>query len=70
MPFFFWYRMGYKFDKVPVSSFHVSEETSHQFALSVVSGWNSAVKGLKSLCKGADCMFFLKVIANICNLFF
>uniref|UniRef100_A0A0V0IQH2 Reticulon-like protein n=1 Tax=Solanum chacoense TaxID=4108 RepID=A0A0V0IQH2_SOLCH len=53
--------MGYKFDKVPVSCFHVSEETSHQVALSVVSGWNSAVKGLKSLCTGADCMFFLKV---------
>ncbi|XP_055803173.1 3beta-hydroxysteroid-dehydrogenase/decarboxylase-like isoform X1 [Solanum dulcamara] len=57
--------MGYKIDKVPVSCFHVSEETSHQFALSVVSGWNSAVKGLKSLCKGADCMFFLKVALSL-----
>ncbi|KAG5620597.1 hypothetical protein H5410_005815 [Solanum commersonii] len=57
--------MGYKFDKVPVSCFHVSEETSHQVALSVVSGWNSAVKGLKSLCKGADCMFFLKVALSL-----
>ncbi|KAK6796451.1 hypothetical protein RDI58_004152 [Solanum bulbocastanum] len=57
--------MGYKFDKVPVSCFHVSEETSHQVALSVVSGWNSAVKGLKSLCKGADCMFFIKVALSL-----
>ncbi|XP_075090324.1 3beta-hydroxysteroid-dehydrogenase/decarboxylase-like isoform X2 [Nicotiana tabacum] len=57
--------MGYKIDKVPGSCFHVSAETSRQVALSAASGWNSAVKGLKSLCRGTDCMFFLKVVLSL-----
>ncbi|KAM3283718.1 3beta-hydroxysteroid-dehydrogenase/decarboxylase isoform X2 [Capsicum chacoense] len=57
--------MGYKIDKVPKSYFHVSGETSRQVALSVASGWNFVVKGLKNLCKGADCMFFLKVALSL-----
>lgn len=43
------------------SHFHVSEEKSQEVALSVASLWNSAVKTLKTLCKGNDWVLFLKV---------
>ncbi|EEF46165.1 3beta-hydroxysteroid-dehydrogenase/decarboxylase [Ricinus communis] len=52
---------GYTIEKIPASHFHLSEEQSHQAALSVASSWNAAVNVLKSLCKGNDWILFLKV---------
>ncbi|GAB2248260.1 hypothetical protein Droror1_Dr00008142 [Drosera rotundifolia] len=54
--------LGYSIEKVPMSSFHCSEETSHRVALSVVSPWNTAVAALNSLCRGNDWTLFLKVV--------
>ncbi|CAK7352734.1 unnamed protein product [Dovyalis caffra] len=54
---------GYTVEKIPVSYFHLSEERSHQIALSVASSWNAAVYVLKSVCKGNDWSLFLKVFA-------
>ncbi|XP_021848144.1 3beta-hydroxysteroid-dehydrogenase/decarboxylase isoform X2 [Spinacia oleracea] len=53
---------GCNVEKVPVSAFHCSEEKSRRAALSVASQWNSAVRVLKSLCRGSDWMLFLKFI--------
>ncbi|KAJ9168137.1 hypothetical protein P3X46_019699 [Hevea brasiliensis] len=53
---------GYTIEKIPVSYFHLSEDKSHQVALSVASSWNASVNVLKSLCKGNDWMLFLKVV--------
>ncbi|KAL6988088.1 3beta-hydroxysteroid-dehydrogenase/decarboxylase isoform 2, variant 2 [Sarracenia purpurea var. burkii] len=52
--------LGYTIEKIPGSSYYFSEEMSRQFALSVVSSWNSAVNSLESLCKGNDWTLFLK----------
>ncbi|XP_057799392.1 3beta-hydroxysteroid-dehydrogenase/decarboxylase [Salvia miltiorrhiza] len=57
--------LGYKIEKIPESKFHVSEAASHHIALSVASIWNSAVRDLKSLCKGNDTTFFLKVVLSL-----
>ncbi|KAI3468335.1 hypothetical protein Pfo_024998 [Paulownia fortunei] len=57
--------LGYKIEKIPESKFHVSEAASHHVAMSVASGWNSAVSDLKSLCKGNDSMLFLKVVLSL-----
>ncbi|KDP34007.1 hypothetical protein JCGZ_07578 [Jatropha curcas] len=59
---------GYTIEKIPVSYFHLSEEKSHQVALSVASSWNSAINVLKSLCKGNDWMLFLKVVVSLLTL--
>ncbi|XP_052175604.1 3beta-hydroxysteroid-dehydrogenase/decarboxylase [Diospyros lotus] len=52
---------GYTIEKIPGSYFHLTEEMSHQVALSVASSWNSSVHCLKSLCKGNDWLLFMKV---------
>ncbi|XP_043807799.1 3beta-hydroxysteroid-dehydrogenase/decarboxylase isoform X2 [Manihot esculenta] len=53
---------GYTIEKIPMSYFHLSEDKSHQVALSVASSWNASVNVLRSLCKGNDWMLFLKVV--------
>ncbi|XP_065849986.1 3beta-hydroxysteroid-dehydrogenase/decarboxylase [Euphorbia lathyris] len=53
---------GYTIEKIPDSQFHLSEERSHRYAVSMASSWNDAVHALKSLCKGKDWMLFFKVI--------
>ncbi|KAK2970597.1 hypothetical protein RJ640_011786 [Escallonia rubra] len=62
--------LGYTIEKLPESSFHFSEEMSHRVALSVASSWNSAVNGLKSLCKGNDSALFAKVAFSLLILSF
>ncbi|KAG8381904.1 hypothetical protein BUALT_Bualt05G0021300 [Buddleja alternifolia] len=57
--------LRYKIEKVPEMKFHVSEATSHQVALSVVSGWNSVISDFNSLCKGNDSILFLKVVLSL-----
>ncbi|KAL8521859.1 hypothetical protein ACS0TY_012139 [Phlomoides rotata] len=57
--------LGYRIEKIPDSKFHVSEAASHHVALSVVSMWNSAVRDLKSLCKGKDSILFFKVVLSL-----
>ncbi|KAI5653271.1 hypothetical protein M9H77_30458 [Catharanthus roseus] len=54
--------LGCRIEKVPESTFHVPEEVSHNVALSVASGWNSAINDLKSLCRGNDSILFVKII--------
>lgn len=63
------HRFGYKIEKISESKFIVSEETSLQVAGSVASIWNSAVNSLKSLCRGADWVLFLKVIIMHSNMY-
>ncbi|XP_010527061.1 PREDICTED: 3beta-hydroxysteroid-dehydrogenase/decarboxylase [Tarenaya hassleriana] len=53
---------GYKIEKIHPSQFHLSEESSRQLSLSVISLWNEPVKTLKSLCQGNDWSLFLKVV--------
>ncbi|KAL6988087.1 3beta-hydroxysteroid-dehydrogenase/decarboxylase isoform 2 [Sarracenia purpurea var. burkii] len=62
--------LGYTIEKIPGSSYYFSEEMSRQFALSVVSSWNSAVNSLESLCKGNDWTLFLKVVLSLLTLSF
>lgn len=62
--------LGYKIEKIPLSSFHLSEEMSHRVALSVASSWNNAVGVLKSLCMGNDWILFLKVVLSLLLLSF
>ncbi|PSS01810.1 3beta-hydroxysteroid-dehydrogenase/decarboxylase [Actinidia chinensis var. chinensis] len=62
--------LGYNVEKIPGSSFHLSEEMSRQGALSVASSWNSAVNSLKCLCKGNDWTLFLKVVFSLLILSF
>ncbi|PIN12525.1 C-3 sterol dehydrogenase/3-beta-hydroxysteroid dehydrogenase [Handroanthus impetiginosus] len=57
--------LGYQIEKIPESKFHISEAASHHVARSVASKWNSAVRDLKSLCKGNDSMLFLKVVLSL-----
>ncbi|CAA3006607.1 3beta-hydroxysteroid-dehydrogenase decarboxylase [Olea europaea subsp. europaea] len=57
--------LGYKIEKIQESKFHISEDKSHQVAMSVASGWNSAMVCLKSLCKGSDWILFLKVVLSL-----
>lgn len=59
--FFFWCRFEYTFEKIPASSFHLSDEKSLRLAHSVASSWNTSITVLKSLSKGNDWMLFLKV---------
>ncbi|KAF9680920.1 hypothetical protein SADUNF_Sadunf06G0171800 [Salix dunnii] len=61
---------GYTIEKIPISYFILSEERSHQTALSVASSWNAAVNVLKSLCKGNDWSLFLKVVISLLILSF
>ncbi|KAJ6698279.1 3BETA-HYDROXYSTEROID-DEHYDROGENASE/DECARBOXYLASE ISOFORM 1 [Salix purpurea] len=61
---------GYTIEKIPISYFILSEERSHQAALSVASSWNAAVNVLKSLCKGNDWSLFLKVVISLLILSF
>uniref|UniRef100_A0A5B6ZIS1 Reticulon-like protein n=1 Tax=Davidia involucrata TaxID=16924 RepID=A0A5B6ZIS1_DAVIN len=62
--------LGYTIEKIPEANFYFSEEMSCRVALSVASLWNSAVNGLKSLCKGNDGMLFLKVVLSLLTLSF
>ncbi|GAY37535.1 hypothetical protein CUMW_029740 [Citrus unshiu] len=50
----------YTFEKIPASSFHLSDEKSLRLAHSVASSWNTSITVLKSLSKGNDWMLFLK----------
>ncbi|XP_014494720.1 3beta-hydroxysteroid-dehydrogenase/decarboxylase-like isoform X1 [Vigna radiata var. radiata] len=54
--------LGYTVEKMPKSWFHLSEDRSHKFALSVASSWNIAVNVLKSLAEGNDWVLLLKVV--------
>ncbi|XAR68541.1 3-beta-hydroxysteroid-4-alpha-carboxylate 3-dehydrogenase (decarboxylating) [Bertholletia excelsa] len=60
--------LGYTIEKIRVSNFCLSEEKSHQVALSMASSWNSAASSMKSLCKGNDWSLFLKVILSLLTL--
>lgn len=62
--------LGYTVEKMPTSWFHLSEDMSHQIALSVASSWNLAVDGLKSLAQGNDWMLFFKVVLSLLILSF
>lgn len=61
---------GYTIEKIPISHFHLSEDSSHQFALSVASSWNTGVQVLQSLCKGNNWTLFLKVVFSLLVLSF
>lgn len=54
--------LGYRIEKIPVSSFRFSEDMSYHVAKLAASSWNSAVSVLRSLCMGKDWMLFLKVV--------
>jgi len=62
-------RLGYTVEKMPKSWFHLSEDMSRKFALSVASLWNIAVNVLKSLAEGNDWVLLLKVSALHCLYF-
>ncbi|XP_022874351.1 3beta-hydroxysteroid-dehydrogenase/decarboxylase-like isoform X2 [Olea europaea var. sylvestris] len=55
--------LGYKIEKIQESKFHISEDKSHQVAMSVASGWNSAMMVLSLLA--------LSILgaASFCNMF-
>ncbi|XP_014499775.1 3beta-hydroxysteroid-dehydrogenase/decarboxylase [Vigna radiata var. radiata] len=57
--------LGYTVEKMPKSWFHLSEDRSHKFALSVASSWNIAVNVLKSLAEGNDWVLLLKVVLSL-----
>ncbi|CAA2987599.1 3beta-hydroxysteroid-dehydrogenase decarboxylase-like isoform X1 [Olea europaea subsp. europaea] len=57
--------LGYKIEKIQESKFHISEDKSHQVAMSVASGWNSAMVCLKSLCKGSEWILFLRMVLSL-----
>ncbi|KAG6770443.1 hypothetical protein POTOM_026126 [Populus tomentosa] len=61
---------GYTIEKIPMSYFNLSEERSHQTALSMASPWNAAVNVLKSLCKGNDWSLFFQVVISLLILSF
>ncbi|XP_057737509.1 3beta-hydroxysteroid-dehydrogenase/decarboxylase-like isoform X2 [Arachis stenosperma] len=54
--------LGYTVQKMPKSWFHLSEDMSHQLAVSVVSVWNIPMNVLKSLAQGTEWMLFFKVV--------
>ncbi|GKV00031.1 hypothetical protein SLEP1_g12793 [Rubroshorea leprosula] len=62
--------LGYTVEKIPASHFPLSEEKSHQVAMSFASLWNYAVNVLRSLCKGKDSLLFLKVVFSLLLLSF
>ncbi|GLT74202.1 hypothetical protein SLA2020_460130 [Shorea laevis] len=62
--------LGYTVEKIPASHFQLSEEKSHQIAMSFASLWNYAVNVLRSLCKGKDSLLFLKVVFSLLLLSF
>ncbi|XP_010417411.1 PREDICTED: 3beta-hydroxysteroid-dehydrogenase/decarboxylase isoform X2 [Camelina sativa] len=53
---------GYTVEKIPASKFHLSKDSSRDLSLSVISSWNTTVKGLRSLCQGNDWSLFFKVV--------
>ncbi|KAK7352607.1 hypothetical protein VNO80_18031 [Phaseolus coccineus] len=57
--------LGYTVEKMPKSWFHLSEDMSRKFALSVASLWNIAVSVLKSLAEGNDWVLLLKVVVSL-----
>ncbi|KAH1255995.1 hypothetical protein AAZX31_03G002300 [Glycine max] len=57
--------LGYTLEKIPKSWFHLSEDMSHQIALSVASSWNIAVNVLKSLADGNDWVLFFKAVLSL-----
>ncbi|GLT97197.1 hypothetical protein SLE2022_147730 [Rubroshorea leprosula] len=62
--------LGYTVEKNPASHFQLSEEKSHEVAMSFASLWNYAVNVLRSLCKGKDSLLFLKVVFSLLLLSF
>ncbi|KAE9609293.1 hypothetical protein Lal_00020596 [Lupinus albus] len=62
--------LGYTIEKIPTSWFHLSEDMSHQIALSVASSWNFVVKVLKSLAQGNNLELFSKVVLSLVILSF
>ncbi|XP_020269591.1 3beta-hydroxysteroid-dehydrogenase/decarboxylase-like isoform X2 [Asparagus officinalis] len=61
---------GIKFGKIPPSYFHLSERKAHRLACVATSSWNSAVRILKSLCRGKDWPLFLKVVSILLSISF
>ncbi|KAL1337689.1 hypothetical protein HN51_032391 [Arachis hypogaea] len=62
--------LGYTVQKMPKSWFHLSEDMSHQLAVSVVSVWNIPMNVLKSLAQGNEWMLFFKVVFSLLLLSF
>ncbi|MED6173882.1 3beta-hydroxysteroid-dehydrogenase/decarboxylase isoform 2 [Stylosanthes scabra] len=62
--------LGYTVQKMPKSWFHLSEDMSHQFAVSLVSTWNNPMNVLKSLGQGIDWILFFKVVFSLLLLSF
>ncbi|XP_020970303.1 3beta-hydroxysteroid-dehydrogenase/decarboxylase [Arachis ipaensis] len=62
--------LGYTVQKMPKSWFHLSEDMSHQLAVSVVSVWNIPMNVLKSLAQGTEWMLFFKVVFSLLLLSF
>ncbi|KAE9586902.1 hypothetical protein Lal_00004624 [Lupinus albus] len=62
--------LGYTIEKMPTSWFHLSEDMSHQIALSVASSWNFSVNVLKFLAQGNNLELFSKVIFSLVILSF
>ncbi|ESR66187.1 hypothetical protein CICLE_v10007884mg [Citrus x clementina] len=56
---------GYTLEKIPASSFHLSDEKSLRLAHSVASSWNTSITVLKSLSKGTEWMLFLKAAISL-----
>ncbi|XP_027354534.1 3beta-hydroxysteroid-dehydrogenase/decarboxylase isoform X2 [Abrus precatorius] len=57
--------LGYTVEKMPKSWFHLSEDMSHQIALSVASSWNFVVNVLKSVAEGNNWELFFKVVFSL-----
>ncbi|KAI4376460.1 hypothetical protein MLD38_014219 [Melastoma candidum] len=57
--------LGYRIEKIPSSSFYLSEEQSRRVASSVASSWNGFVKIMESLYDGNDWIHFLKITGSL-----
>lgn len=57
--------LGYTVEKIPASSFHLSDEKSRDVVMLMASSWNGVINVLKSLCKGKDWILFLKVVFSL-----
>ncbi|KAI4379611.1 hypothetical protein MLD38_005887 [Melastoma candidum] len=57
--------LGYRIEKIPSSSFYLSEEQSRRVASSVASSWNGFVKIMESLYEDNDWILFLKITGSL-----
>eukprot|EP01018_Ginkgo_biloba_P015074 Gb_04517 [translate_table: standard] len=61
---------GYTIEKIPSSTFEISEETTQYVFQSIGSAWNSGLATLRYLAQGKDWNLFLKAMSLFCFLKF